>query len=86
VVLVRTEVSEDSLILVNLMMEALGASETSVLTRATRRNIPEDGEAAKQERRIVVEIAELKGFIFYCVSFSPQAKYTDFRPPLVGEF
>jgi hypothetical protein len=51
---VRTEVSEEhsasiisvapsSPILVTLMMVALRYSETSVLTRATWRNIPEDG-------------------------------------------
>jgi hypothetical protein len=52
VVLVRTDVSEEcnitanvvpsSLILVILIMEAIRSSETSVLARATRRNIPED--------------------------------------------
>jgi hypothetical protein len=30
-------------ILVTMMMEALSSSETSVLTRATRRNSPKDG-------------------------------------------
>jgi hypothetical protein len=46
VALVRTDISNivpSSLILSTLMMEAIRSPETSVLTRATRRNIPEDG-------------------------------------------
>jgi hypothetical protein len=56
VALVRTDVSQERLrvlvtdnvvsispILVTRVMEAIHSSDTSVLTRATRRNIPEDG-------------------------------------------
>jgi hypothetical protein len=41
--LVTANVVLSSLILVTLMMEAVRSSETSVLTRAIWRNIPEDG-------------------------------------------
>jgi hypothetical protein len=57
--LVRTDVWEElsaanivpsSPLLVILMMEAQSSSETSVRTRATRRNVPEDGIVHKPGR------------------------------------
>jgi hypothetical protein len=50
-------------ILVTLMMEALSSSETSVLTRATWRKIPEDGIILIPASFLEEQRSTLKGYI-----------------------
>jgi hypothetical protein len=48
-------------ILVTLMMEALSSSETSVITRAIRRNIPENGILHSHRREDIKSYIVLTG-------------------------
>jgi hypothetical protein len=49
-------------ILVTLMMEALSSSETSIITRVTRRNIPEDDILYSHRRENLKSYIELTGW------------------------
>jgi hypothetical protein len=60
--LVTASVVPSSLILVTLMKEVLGSSETSVLTRTTLRNITEDAILHSHRRQNLKSYITLTGW------------------------
>jgi hypothetical protein len=60
--LITADVVPSAPILVTLIMEALRSSEWSVLARAPRRNIPEDGSLHSHLRENLRSYIELTGW------------------------
>jgi hypothetical protein len=60
--LVTAKVVHSSPILVTLMIGAISTTETSVLTRATRRHIPEDGIIHSHRRENLKSYIALTGW------------------------
>jgi hypothetical protein len=92
--LVTANVVPSSPILVTLMIEALSSSETSVLTRAKRRNISEDGILLIRISSLVsydpiadlisIYICAITVFYIYCKCCIPTEVYMGFHADLLS--